>query len=52
MCTIDILVMNSTNLNNNIFMSRLRDGDLYLTEFDNRKLDLTNTVNNYLQKKY
>ena len=51
MCTIVILVMNSTNLNN-IFMSRLRDGDLYLTEFDNRKLDLTNTVNNYLQKKY
>ena len=30
-------------------MSRLRDGDLYLTEFDNRKLDLTNTVN---KKKY
>ena len=48
MCTIVILVMNSTNLNN-IFMSRLRDGDLYLTEFDNRKLDLTNTVN---KKKY
>ena len=52
MCTIVIFVMNTTNLNKNIFMSRLRDGDLYLAEFDNRKLDLANTVNNYLQRKY
>ena len=34
----------------NIFKFRLRDGDLHLTKFDNRKLGLTNIVNNYLQK--
>ena len=35
----------------NIFKFRLRDGDLHLTKFYNQKLDLTNIVNNYLQKK-
>ena len=34
----------------NIFKFRLRDGDLHLTKFYNQKLDLTNIVNNYLQK--
>ena len=30
----------------NIFKSKLKDGDLHLTEFDNQKLALTNVVNN------
>ena len=36
----------------NVFKSRLKDGDLHLTEFDNQKLVLTNIVNNYLKTKY
>ena len=35
----------------NIFIFRLRDWDLHLTEFDNWKLGLTNIDNNYLKKK-
>ena len=32
--------------------SRLMDGDLRLTEFNNKKLGLKNIVNNYLEKIY
>ena len=35
----------------NILKYRLKDRALSFTEFDNRKLDLTNIVNNYLEKK-
>ena len=39
------------DLINNILKYRLKDRALSFTEFDNRKLDLTNIVNNYLEKK-
>ena len=39
------------DLIDNIFKSRLRDGDFCLTKIDNHKLALTNIVNNYLEKK-
>ena len=39
------------DLIDNIFKSRLRDGDFCLTKTDNHKLALTNIVNNYLEKK-
>ena len=39
------------DLINNILKSRLKDRALSFTEFDNRKLDLTNIVKNYLEKK-
>ena len=39
------------NLIDNTLKSKLRDGDLRLTEFHNRKLALKKIVNNYLQKK-
>ena len=39
------------DLIDNIFKFRLKDGHLRFTEFDNRKPDLTNIGNNYLEKK-
>lgn len=35
----------------NTFKSRLMGGDLYLIEFDHRKLGVTNVIKNYLEKK-
>ena len=37
------------DLIDNIFNSRVRDRDLHLTEFDNRKLTLTNIDSNSLE---
>lgn len=39
------------DLIDNIFKFRLKDGHLRFTEFDDRKPDLTNIGNNYLEKK-
>ena len=39
------------DLIDNVFKSRLKDGDSRLTEFHNRKLALTNVANNYLEKR-
>ena len=35
----------------NVFKSNLRDGDLHLTESDNKIFSQTNVVNNHLEKK-
>ena len=39
------------DLINDIFTNGLKDGDLHLTNFDNR-IDLNNIVNRYLKEKY
>ena len=51
MCTTDILVM-STRIQLTIFFKYgLKDGDLYLTNFDNGSLDLVKILKKYLKKK-
>ena len=51
MCTTDILVMNTRIQLTIFFKYGLKDGDLYLTNFDNGLLDLVKILKKYLKKK-